>query len=185
MSVFKLNYSKNIVMTLFFILTSAILSSCETFEIDKINNNDEIGELPKWTISINEIVKYPRAMNSEKEVLTFSGRTVWVRKHYELNSKSIESITKIPSKSKPGYYNLKVKLNRHGSMVAMRLSNDIPHQPWAFLVDGVYYRSVEFNSTPFKEDYSEILIKGPFDKSLSYFLEKYSKLNYEFFHPDR
>ena len=66
----------------------------------------------------------------------------------------------------------------------MRLSNDATHAPWAFLVDGVYYRSVEFNEPPLVEDYSEIIIKGPFDKSLASFLQRYSEPNYEHFHPN-
>ena len=185
MSFFSLKFSTNIAVALFSILTLIILTSCESLDLSKTGSEDEIDELPKWTVSINEIVKYPRALKSEQEVLTFSGRTVWVRKHYEFNSKSIESITTVPSQKKSGYFNLKIKLNRHGSLVAMRLSNDIPHHPWAFLVDGVYYRSVEFNSPPLKEDYAEILIKGPFDKSLSSFLERYSKLNFKHYHPDR
>jgi hypothetical protein len=161
-----------------------LLTSCET--LDQEGKSKEIDEdsLPKWTISINEIVKYPRASRGEKEVSTFGGRTLWIRKHYALNSKSIISITTVPAKEKPGYFNLKVKLDRHGSLVAMRLSNDATHAPWAFLVDGVYYRSVEFNEPPLEEDYSEIIIKGPFDKSLASFLKRYSKPNYEHFHPN-
>ena len=134
-----------------------VLSSCEILDPNKKATEAEIdiATLPKWTISINEIVKYPRASRGEKEVPTFSGRTIWIRKHYELNSKSVISITALPSKEKPHYFNLKVKLDRHGSLVAMRLSNDATHAPWAFLIDGVYCRSVEFNEAPLEEDYSE------------------------------
>jgi hypothetical protein len=163
-----------------------LLFSCETLDLNLKNKSKEIDkdDLPKWTISINEIVKYPRASTGEKEIPTFTGRTIWVRKHYEFNSKSIISITTVPSEEKSNYFNLKVKLDRHGSLVAMRISNDATHAPWAFLVDGVYYKSVNFNEPPLIEDYSEIIIKGPFDKSLASFLQKYSKLNYEYFHPD-
>ena len=175
----------------FFYLVSALaltllLSSCETLNINKkaTEAKIDIDTLPKWTVSINEIVKYPRALRSEMEVPTFGGRTIWVRKHYDINSKSIISITAVPAKGNPDYFNLKVKLDRHGSLVAMRLSNDATHAPWAFLVDGVYYRSVEFNEPPLVEDYSEIIIKGPFDKSLASFLQRYSGPNYEHFHPN-
>jgi len=161
-----------------------LLSSCETLDQKEKSTEIDTDVLPKWTISINEIVKYPRASRGEKEIPTFSGRTIWVRKHYELNSKSIISITTVPADEKPGYFNLKAKLDRHGSLVAMRLSNDATHAPWAFLVDGVYYRSVEFNEPPLVEDYSEIIIKGPFDKSLASFLQRYSEPNYEHYHPD-
>ncbi len=166
---------------------SILISSCETIEsFNKKDDNNEIKieDLPKWTISINEIVRYPRASSGEKEIPTFSGRTIWVRRHYELNSKSIESIKKIPDSNRPGYYNLQVKLDRHGALVGMKLGSDSTHAPWAFLVDGTYYRSVEFKETPVENDYSEIIIKGPFDKSLATFIAEYSQPNYEYFHPN-
>ena len=159
-----------------------LLSSCET--LDTKSSKIDTNTLPKWTISINEIVQYPRALSGEKEVPSFSGRSIWVRKHYELSSKSVISVTAVPIKENPGYFDLKLKLNRHGSLIAMRLSNDPSHEPWAFLVDGVYYRSVEFNEPPVVEDYSEIIVKGPFDKALASFLANYSEPNYKHFHTD-
>ena len=166
---------------------SLLFTSCETLNsTNKTEDNSEIEikDLPRWTVSINEIVKYPRASQGEIEVPTFSGRTIWVRRHYELNSKSIESIKKISDPDRPGYYNLQVKLDRHGSLVGMRLCSDTTHAPWAFLVDGTYYRSVEFKEPPVENDFSEIIIKGPFDKSLATFIAKYSEPNYEHFHPN-
>ena len=160
------------------------LSSCKTLDKDKNSLDVDHSSLPKWTISINDVVKYPRASLGEKEVPAFSGRPIWVRKHYEFNSKAIRSITTVPSKTKAGYFDLKLNLNRHGSLVAMRLSNDVSHAPWALLVDGVYYRSVRFNQPPLAEDYSKIIIQGPFDKSTASFLQSYSAENYKHFHPD-
>ena len=163
------------------------LTSCESFDLaenlNKIGMGKD-GELPKWTISINEVVKYPRASSGEKEVPTFGGRTMWVRKHCELSSKSIMSVRAVPDRERPNYYNLRMKLNRHGSLVVMRISNDTSHAPWAFLIDGVYYRSIELNESPLEEDYSEVMIKGPFDQSVALFLDKYSRLNYNYLHPD-
>jgi len=164
------------ITTIFSLL--ATITSCEFIEMSK-SENINYQTLPKWTISINEIIKYPRASREEKEVPTFSGRTVWLNKYSEINSKSIISITIVPNKGKFDYCNLKVKLNTHGSTVAMRLCNDITHTPWAFLVDGVYYRSVKFNEPPLADDYSEIIIKGPFDKTLALLLQKYSVPNYK------
>ena len=182
MNIFKL---KNILScTAIMFSSTLLLSSCKTLETHENGVKVDYNSLPKWIISINDIVKYPRASMGEKEVPAYSGRPIWVRKHYEFSSKSVESVIPIPSKTKPGFFDLKLKLNRHGSLVAMRLSNDIAHPPWAFLVDGVYYRSVEFNQAPLTPDYTEIVLKGPFDKSTAKFLQAYSKPNYKHFNPD-
>ncbi|MCP4179197.1 MAG: hypothetical protein GY756_15665 [bacterium] len=181
--------NKLLPLMLSFFCVMFLFTSCETMDdfsnkikesFSGVNSKD----LPLWTISINEIVRYPRATAGEKEVPTYNSKKVWVRRHFEFNSRSIEKITPVEIKGKEGYFNLKLKLDRHGSLVAMRLCNDTSHPPWAILIDGVYYKSVTFAMPDKRDDYSEIIIKGSFDKKLSELLEKYSELNYEHFHPD-
>lgn len=163
------------------ILTIA-LTSCQSFKND--NDIDE-SELPKWTLTINELVKYPRASLGEKEIPTFNGQTVWVRKHYEFNSKSIQKIIPVPT-DKIGEFDLRLKLDKHGSLVAMRLCNEKIHPPWGISVDGVYYKTISVAKAQDtkSDDYSEIIIDGPFSKELSDALAKYSEANYKHFHPD-
>ena len=151
-----------------------LLSSCELIE--------NYGKLPTWTMSVNEVVKYPRASMGEKEVSSFDGRSIWVRKHYEFDSKSIKNIEAIPLEDKPGYYKLKLELDKHGSLVAMRLCNDPAHDPWALLINNVFYRNVEFGNTALNDDYTVIELNGPFDKTVAHFLEMYASKNYEYLH---
>jgi hypothetical protein len=151
-----------------------LLSSCELIGI--------YGKVPDWTVSINEVVKYPRATMGEKEVSSFDGRPIWVRKHYEFNSKSIKSIEAIPIDDKPGFYKLKLELDRHGSLVAMRLCNDHAHDPWAMLINNVFYRNVTFVNAAMNDDYSIVELEGPFDKTVADFLEKYASKNYKYYH---
>ncbi len=162
-------------------ITLAILSSCNFFE-SEYPNNIKKEDLPKWTISVNEIVKYPRASIGEQEVPSFKGEKIWVRKHYEINSRSIEKITMVPSKEKFDSYNLLLKLNHHGALIAMRLSNDTAHPPWAFLIDGVYYGSVKFEVTK-QNEYDEVLVAGNFDKNVSEKIMFYSEANFKFLNP--
>lgn len=168
----------------FFLLSLLIISlaSCNTFKTDK--NIDE-EELPKWTITINELVKYPRASIGEKEIPTFSGKTIWVRKHYEFNSKSIEEVTAVPT-SDPAEFNLGLKLDKHGSLIAMRLCNEKIHPPWGVSIDGAYYKTITVSKAQDTkvDDYSEIIIEGPFTKELTDAIIKYSEPNYKHFHPD-
>ncbi|MCF7792288.1 MAG: hypothetical protein K9M56_09880 [Victivallales bacterium] len=154
------------------------ISGCETLDMDFGMS----GDIPKWTVSINEIVKYPRGTLGEKKVQSFDGRPIWVRKHYEFCSKSIKSIEAIPSEEKEGFYKLRLKLDRHGALVAMRLCNDPAHDPWALLINGVFYRTVDFADAPLNNDHTEIELPGPFGSTVANNLEKYSKENYEYYH---
>ncbi|HJO93306.1 MAG TPA: hypothetical protein QF753_07895 [Victivallales bacterium] len=174
---------KLLLLMISFFCVILLLSSCKI--LDSLSGFDS-KELPLWTISVNEIVKYPRATVGEKEVPSYNPKEiekVWIRRHYEFNSRSVEKITPVAIKGKEGYFNLKVKLDRQGTLVGMRLCNDTSHPPWALLVDGVYYQSVTFAKANKSDDYSEIIIKGSFDKKLSELLEKYAEPNYEHFHP--
>jgi len=180
--------NKILPLVISFFCVMLLVSSCETIDNLSEKIKDTLSgydskKLPIWTISINEIVKYPRATAGEKKVPTYSSEKVWVRRHYEFNSKSVEKITPVEIKGKEGYFKLKVKLDRHGSLIGMRLCNDTSHKPWAMLIDGVYYQSVKFAPANKDDDYSEIIIEGSFDKALAKLLAKYSEPNYKHFHP--
>ncbi len=173
-------------------LVCSLLTSCKTLEQLKDTNlgldqGQEINEeeLPKWTITVNELVKYPRATLGEEEIPTFNGGTVWVRRHYEFNSKSVENIVAVPTDN-PAEFNLQLKLDKHGSLIAMRLCNDKTHPPWGIAIDGTFYKTVSFSKvqTAKTDDYSEIIINGPFSKELTDAIVKYSEANYNHFHPN-
>lgn len=158
------------------VIVTALLSSCNEFE-----SIAYMGRVPNWTVSINEIVRYPRANPGEKEIPSFDGRPIWVRKNYELFSKTIEDIEPIPIEDNPGYYKLKLTLNEHGSLKAMRLCNDLGHAPWAFLVNGVFYRTITFENSIIDKDYHQIIINGPFDKIISDHISEYAHKNYVYY----
>lgn len=168
----------------FFLLPLLVLSlaSCNSLKDEKDIDDKE---LPKWTLTINELVKYPRASLGEKEIPSFNGKTIWVRKHYEFNSKSIEKITPVPT-NKTGEFDLRLKLDKHGSLIAMRLCNEKIHPPWGISVDGLYYKTISVTKAQDTkvDDYSEVIIDGPFSKELTDALAKYSEANYKHFHPD-
>lgn len=167
-------------------LTAVIaLTSCETLNLNKNDNDIDTEELPKWTISINEVVRYPRASAGEREIPTFSGQTIWVRKFYEFNSKVVENASVVPTDN-PNEFNLRLKLNRQGSLVAMRLCNDKLHPPWGISIDGVYYTNIKVQkpSDTKPDDYSEIIVLGPFSKELAEAIAKYSEANYKHLNKD-
>ena len=171
------------VMTLFVVV--CLVASCG--HIQKLFDNKtadgiDKNELPQWTVSIAQVIKYPRANPGEKEVPSYNGENVWVRKHFELNSKLIELITAVPSKEKDRF-DLKLKLDKHGTMVAMRLCNESPQPLWGVLVEGIYYgNSSIVKATRKEDDYSEILLECALDKATANMIAKYSAANYEHFH---
>lgn len=165
-----------------------LFTSCEHIQklVDsKTTDGIDKKELPKWSISVNQVIRYPRATPGEKEVPSYNGgENVWVRKHFEFNSKVITLIEAIPSKEKDKF-DLKLKLDRHGAMIAMRLCNESQQSPWGLLIDGIYYGKVNIEKATQKEDdYSEIVLKGALDKATAGIIEKYSMANYEHFHKD-
>lgn len=164
-------------VTLVIFVMSSLLTGCKIVEI--FNKNDK--SLPKWTISINKIVKYPRGSITEKQIPTFSGDKVWIKKKALLNSTSIKEVNSEPIKNMPGFCKLKLKLDRHGALVAMRLSNSMKDRSFAFVVDGMYYRRVKFDNPPLEKDFSKIVLDGPFSKTIADFLSEYAPLNYEYF----
>jgi hypothetical protein len=64
---------------------SCFLTGCEIMDDDFSDLFKEPDtpeeEQPKFVITVNEIIKYPRATKLEREIATFSGRTIWIKKY--------------------------------------------------------------------------------------------------------
>lgn len=158
-----------------------VLTSCETFKKKaKTEDGEEITE-PKWTFTVNEIVRYPRASMLEKEVPSFDGRTVWVQKHYPLSSRNVKSIELIPLPNKPGYYNLKLQVDQRGSRASTVLSNKLTGTSQGALIDNMFYRVVEIEK-PTGKDEEFVVLKGPFDEIIAQKLKNFAVPNYKLFH---
>ena len=157
------------------------LASCETFKKKaKTEDGEEITE-PKWTFTVNEVVRYPRASMLEKEVPSFDGRTVWVQKHYPLSSRNVKEIELIPVEDKPGYYNLKLQVDQRGSRASTVLSNKMTGVTKGVLIDNMFYRVVEVGKPSGKDD-EFVVLKGPFDETIAQKLKNYAVPNYKLFH---
>jgi len=165
-----------------------LVSGCE---IEKWARSDDKGasaedkddSQPHYVISVNEIVKYPRAEQLEREVATYDGRTIWVNTNPYLHSRNIETIELVPDPDQKGFYHLKCKLNRRGKMLWMQMAAQFANRQMAFLVDGVFYRA--FTPQPLQnEEVGTVIIDGPFDVYTAKTLQKYAPANYKIFSPD-
>jgi hypothetical protein len=158
----------------------AAAAGCNQEDIKKFDEifKKEMPE-PKRIITINSIVKYPRAKDLEKEIDTFTGRKVWINTNSFIHSKSIEEVELVPRDKEGHFYDLKLKLSNHGKLIWMQLSTGYSFQKLGFVVDGLFYRS--FKPVPMKKDDDYALIEGPFDKYTAEEIKKYAKTNYEYF----
>ncbi len=163
-------------------IAMAFVVSCEALDSGEKKEKEEEFTKPKYVITINELVKYPRAQMIEKEVPTCDGRSIWVNMNHFLSSKSIQAIEPVPNKASPGYYDLKLKLDRHGALSWMNLSVQFNYKPLALLIDGMYFRSIVIKQETTQED-TDVILEGPFDKLLTDKLVKFAPLNYKFYHP--
>lgn len=136
-------------------------------------------EEPKRIVTINSIVKFPRAQELEKEIMTFTGRKVWINTNSFIHSKAIKDIEIVPRDSEGNFYDLKLKLSNHGKLVWMQLSVGYANEKLGFVVDGLFYRS--FTPLPMKEGDEFVTIEGPFDRYTAQEIQKYAKTNFEYF----
>jgi len=151
----------------------SLVIGCEAFKMKK----------PTKIITVHEIVKYPRAKQLEKEIMTFSGDKIWINSNPFLHSKSVEEIKLIPIEGQKDFYNLELKLDRHGALVWMQLSVGFAHKRLAFVIDDVYYRSFIISQKTTENDH-KIVIKGPFDKITAESLKEHAKDNYKYYNED-
>lgn len=146
-------------------------------------SDSDYGEYkPKFVISFNEVVEYPRAEKSEREVRTFSGDSVWINIIYQLHSKNIIMIKAEPDKNDPTVYHLKMKLNHTGKLSWMYMSGKYRDQKFAILIDGVVYEtfSPQYLSN---DDDSWVTVPADFDEVIAKRIAKYSEKNYDHFNP--
>jgi hypothetical protein len=153
----------------------AILSSCELLNPKPTKT--------QYLVSINEIIKYPRASRIEKEVPTITGENIWVSTTPFLSSSAIVKIEAIPIKDRENFCDLKLKLSRRGSLVWMQLSAERAFRQLAFLVDGVFFRKiVPEHLTTEKDEY--VILKVGLDNVTAQAIADASEKNYRFFNPD-
>lgn len=137
---------------------------------------------PQRIITINSIVKYPRAKDLEKEIMTFTGRKIWINTSSYLHSKSIEEIELVKRDPEGNFYDLKLKLSKHGKLIWMQISTGFSFQKFGIVIDGLFYRTFEAKPMGKDEDYATLT--GPFDKYTAEQLKKYAKTNYDFFNQE-
>ncbi len=173
---------KSCVSTLAFAALAMLSSSCR----DDLKRFEEIfvKELPQpqRILSINSIVKYPRARELEREIDTVTGMKVWINTNSFIHSKSIKDVDLIPRDPQGNFYDLKIYLDNRGQLVWMQISAGHMFDQLGLLIDNVFYRT--FTPKPMREGDDFVIIEGPFDKFNAHDIKKYAKSNYTFFNQE-
>ena len=142
-------------------------------------SDDDFGDFkPKFVMSFNEVVEYPRAEKSERDVRTFSGDSVWINIIYQLHSKNILKAKAVPDKADPTVYHLKLKLNHTGKLSWMYMSGKYRDQRFAVLLDGIVYATFSPQYISNEND-SWVTVPVEFDEVIAKRIAKYSEKNYE------
>ena len=165
------------------IVLASILASfslgCETIDFEEMMKPPEDTESkPKTVMSVHKIVKYPRALDLEKEIIAFSGRKVWINKNPFLHSRHIQDIQLIPCEGRPNYFNLRLKLDRSGKIMWIALCEQTRINEFGVVVDGIYYRLFKPERI-FSEESDWVVLNGPYDKISANSLKDNAKNNYK------
>lgn len=155
------------------------VEQCDPEEMDeKMNEMLQVEtEPPKGAVSIHEIVKYPRADETEQKIPSYFGTDVTIRRLPLLFYKEIEAATAIPRTGDPNFYDLKLKLTSRGRKMWIGLSVPNQRTPLAFVIDGMYYRS--FKPRMIYDDSSdEVIVDGPFDQATALEIQNNAAKNY-------
>lgn len=174
---------KHLFLMIFIAITLVSINGCKPDDMKKIQEifKKELPK-PKRIITINSIVKYPRAKDLEKEIMTFNGGKVWVNTNSYIHSKSIKDIELIKRDNDGNFYDLQLELTNHGKLIWMQLSTGYSFQTLGIVVDGLFYRT--FKPHPISKDENFAIIEGPFDKYTAEQIKKYAKTNFEFFNQE-
>ncbi len=158
------------------------LSSCETLDNfdESMNKTDAPKDVAAYTVTVHEIIRYPRSLAMEMEIPTFANTTICVNSNPYIHSRNITKINIIEEKSKPGFYDIALTLDRRGCMMWSQLSINFKGTQVAFVVDGVFYKA--FVPELLEDDQDTIvLVKGPFDAATAMAIQKNAEKNHKLF----
>lgn len=158
------------------------VASCEkVMENPEKFVTDEADKTPRYVITVHDQIKYKRAEILEVDVESFFGGTVCVNKNARLHSRDIMKIDLIPRPSSPEFFDLKLTLSPRGQKIWSTFAiTRLESEKFAFLIDGMFYRS--FNPAFITEpEIKEVILEGPFDPATAKGIAINAARNYKIF----
>ena len=168
---------KSLKIYVFAALCATVLLGCELTQPKP--------EKADYLVSINEIIKYPRASQLEKEIPTIAGTTKWISTSPYLFSNCIKKIETIPNETDKNFMDLKLELNSRGKLLRNQLWADAMYKELGFVVNDVLYRRLTSDMILRDKEKDDIIIlKLKLDTVTAKAIADSSESNYKYFNPD-
>lgn len=148
---------------------------------DSLNPTD-----PEYVISVHRIIKYRRGEDLEREIDTFSGRTVCVNVNPFLHTRNIKKVDLVPRPNDQGFFDLLLHLDKRGQMLWSSVAIQYRGEKMGLVVDGVFYRAF-MPAIPNPDDIDEktgsvtVVLEGPIDQATANSIQKFSEKNYKYY----
>lgn len=138
---------------------------------------------PRFVVGIFETVRYPRAMNLEKEITDNSGRKVWINANPLFSSRRIRAARVVPRPGNPDLCDLEFRIDRMGKTQWQMLSSGHRDEQLALMVDSrhVGYFVPEFSGYGNAE---WVRVRVGMDSYTARGIVKFAKKNFAFYNPD-
>ncbi len=161
---------------MFFVaLTMFLLSGCELM--------DSINQTPKYIISFHEIIKYPRASEIERPIMTLDHKKIYININQFVHSSDIADARLVEIPGTTDYFKIRLKMSRGGVARWHAMSLNFRGREIAMLLDGLYLVSME--AERFKDEDDEwVLLDGTFDTVTANGIVKNAPINYKIYNPD-
>ncbi len=155
----------------------------QAFEEGNTSDNPNREEYrPRFVMTVNSLIQYPRAGEMEKEIDGIDGKTVWINSVPIFSSKNISDVRVVARPGDPDLCDLQCKTDRAGKLKWQVVSGNHRGEPVAFIVDGVYFGS--FLPESLDDDESDwITVRIGIDSVTAGGIVKYAKKNYIHYHP--
>ena len=170
---------KKLILLLAAAVVCLFLCSCAAME-DILNMNLRKHE-PKFTISINNYIKYPRGLDMEKTLMSVDGKKIIINRNSLINSAMIIDAIALQREDDPHSYDISLKLNQTALKIWMQLSYD-NYSQYVVLIDDAFYCMYKPDSGH-DEDTEWVTLRGPFNEVFANGIEKFAKRNYRELNP--
>ena len=159
---------------------TALLCGCEAFEETFDMNMPDYQ--PKFVLTLNQIVQYPRGSDLENTVTNFAGEKLVVNTNQFFSSAYIRDVRLLPIEDKPGFYDLSLQLSQKGILAWYQLCIDFRSEPMAILIDQVYFG--KFTPATIIDEKTEwVTLTGPFNEPTALGIQQFARKNYRHFSP--
>ncbi len=138
---------------------------------------------PRYIISFHEIIKYPRASDIERPIITMDNKKIYININQFVHSSDIMDASLISLPNDENYFNLRLRFSRAGAIKWHSMALNFKGQEMAMLLDGSYLMSLV--AQPLEDEDDEwVIVRGPFDRVTARGIAKNAARNYEIFTPD-